>query len=653
MRLLTLSVILGLSLYQNASGQPGKIENETWQQKPALHSMSGVYSKESAVIVYDKRRFEYIDNSNTDVAEYYTLHRIIHLNDDQGINSFNKIYLGIDENSDIVEVKARTILPDGRIIELNKGNIKDLTEDDGKVYKIFALEGLEKGCEIEYLYTYKTPTSFFGREVLQSEYSVLESRVEIITPQRLLFEVKPYNTLAGVTDTILNNKRIFSCNINDIAGLNEEKYSNYTANLDRVEFRLSYNNAVQKGVRLFTWNELAKKIYEEYADLSEKESKKVTSLAQSNGWNSLKDEVAKVIAVENYLKKNVAYDEQISGEGNTIEKIMQNKMAGTIGIMRLYTCIYQQLGIKYQIVLTGDRAKFIIDKSFENWDNCNYPIIYFPSEHKFLAPTRPDLRYPFILPSWGATNGLFCKVTTIGTLTTAIGEIKPVELEDYQKSFANIESKIQFNQTLDSLKVDAKHIFGGYNAIGYRDIFNFASSDQRLAESKDLAKAVSGSEHIIFSELKNQELDGSNSNPFIFHSITTSGELIETVGNKLLVKIGLAIGPQTEMYQEKPRKQPVSMEFPHVEERTIDLLIPDGYIVKNLNDLKIGQVYKENGEETMGFVSDYTLSGNDLSIHIMEKYCKPEYAIGQFEDFKRIINASADFNKVVLILEKK
>ncbi|MBS1934087.1 MAG: hypothetical protein JST96_08805, partial [Bacteroidetes bacterium] len=275
-------------------------------------------------------------------------------------------------------------------------------------------------------------------------------------------------------------------------------------------------------------------------------------------------------------------------------------------------------------------------------------------ENKFLAPTRPDFRYPWILPTWGSTNGLFCKKTSLGSFSTAIAEVKKVELEDYHKSFSNIESKIEFDGNLDSLVIDAKQIYGGYTASVYRDIFNLSNAEQKQSVIKDMAKTVSGSEHIIFSEIKNQGFENSNSDsPFVFHSTTKSAELLEKAGNKLLVKIGLAIGPQVEMYQEKPRQQPISLEYPHFEERTIDFKIPDGYIVKNASDLKIEQTYKDKGNISMGFVSAYTQNGNVLSIHIMEQYCSTSYPLSLFDEFKKIINASSDFNKVVLVLEKK
>jgi hypothetical protein len=55
----------------------------------------------------------------------------------------------------------------------------------------------------------------------------------------------------------------------------------------------------------------------------------------------------------------------------------------------------------------------------------------------------------------------------------------------------------------------------------------------------------------------------------------------------------------------------------------------------------------------MGFISAYTLKGNELKIKLHEFYKATDYPISMLENFKKVINASADFNKIVLILEKK
>ncbi|SDE02530.1 protein of unknown function [Mucilaginibacter pineti] len=651
----TLCLLIVLLSVNYVHAQAVPIEKEKWTEKPVIHKIDSKYDKESAVILLDKRGVEFTDESKDMINEYYTAHKIIHINDDKGIESFNKIYLGISENADIVEIKARNILPNGKIIELNKNDIKDIKDKNDNIYKIFAMDGLEKGCEVEYYYTFKKTTSFFGREIVQQNFPILESSFQIIAPKRLKFDIKPYNFIVPVTDTVVDGKRIAKCAFKDTQGADEEKYANYYANLRRLEYKLSYNEVNATGERLFNWNSLAKKIYVLYSDNSEKEIKEIADLIKKNGWDALGDETAKITAVENYIKKTFSYNEGLKNEDeNVVERIIQNKNAGTVGIMRLYGGIFQALNIKYHFVLTGSRDKFFIDKEFENWDNCDYPIFYFPAENKFLAPTRPDMRYPWIYSLWGATNGLYCKRTTLGTFSTAIAEVKEIPLENYSKSAQNIEAKMVFTNDLDSLNIDEKQLFTGYASTGYRNAFNFSNEDQKKDIIKDITQRYSNSENLLFSEVLNLPFESQSSNlPVIIHTKAKTGALIERAGSKLLLKIGMAIGPQVEMYQQKTRQEPVDMDFGHVEERNLEVTIPEGYTIKNLSDLKINQTYKDNGELTMGFVSDYELKGNQLVIHIMEEYRKTLYPITQFADFRKIINASSDFNKVVLVLEKK
>src|ERR1700733_3626841 len=122
--------------YGQANAKP-PIVLEEWSKQPALHKIDPKYNKESAVVLLDKRRMEFVDEANNELAVYRTLHKIIRVNDDKGIESFNRVYLGVSDNGDIVDIRARTILPDGRIIEIDKQNIKDMKEEDGNMYKIF------------------------------------------------------------------------------------------------------------------------------------------------------------------------------------------------------------------------------------------------------------------------------------------------------------------------------------------------------------------------------------------------------------------------------------------------------------------------------------------------------------------------------------
>ncbi|KIC93536.1 DUF3857 domain-containing protein [Flavihumibacter solisilvae] len=654
MKKLTLSALSLFMLATAYSQAIPAIDRETWKEKPTLHKIDSRFSDESAVILSDIRRIEFIDDAKGSVQAYKTLHKIVHINDDKGIESFNKIYLPVSDNSDLVDIKARAILPGGKIIELDKKNIKDLQEDN-TLYKIFAMDGLVKGCEIEYYYTFQMGGSFFGREVMQMGIPVLQAQLSVVSPERLTFDMKTYNSDVKSSDTVLNAKRYSNVEMKDLAGVENEKYSTYTANLARVEFKLSYNAARSATERLFTWNEFAKRVYENYTTFTEKELKKTEKLIAENKWNTLAGEREKIIAVENYIKKNIGTREDFTGEdARNIELILKNKIAGFVGVMRLYGAVYNKLGIDMQFVLAGNRSEFTIDKGFENWNNCDNYLIYFVGQKKFLAPTRIELRYPWIDPYWGNTYALFCKGTTIGSFTTAVAEIKPVPLEDYMHNSSDIIAKAELNATTDTLIINTSHSYRGYSASVYRAVFNFTSAEQQKLYMKDFVKFGTNSEHIVSTGLQNQDFESySDNKPFVLNATVKASELIEKAGSKLLVKIGDLIGPQVEMYQEKPRQFSMDVAYPHTLGRKIEFVIPEGYVVKNLKELIINDTYQENGQTTMGFVSNYKQEGNRIMIEVMEEYKKTTYPLTQYDAFKKIINAAADFNKIILVLEKK
>jgi hypothetical protein len=539
------------------------------------------------------------------------------------------------------------------VIEIDKQNIKDLKEEDGNLYKIFAMEGLEKGCELEYYYTFKRDASFFGRETIQNLFPVIDARLEICAPDRLVFEMKGYNCAIAPQDTVTGGRRWLSAELKDTRGVDEEKYAAYKANLERIEYKLSHNTAVNRDVRLFTWNELAKRVYAHYSAFTEKELKKADGLVAANKWDKLATEREKIIAVENYCKKNFSTRDDITDDkAENIEWIINNRISSHPGIVRLYGALYKDLGIDFQIVLACDRNENLVDRSFENWTNPNNLLLYFSGTGKFMAPTLAETRYPWIDPYWGGANGLFCKGTTIGNFTTAIAEIRNIPLEDYAQTFYRIDSKVTLNAQADTLMVDMKQSYGGYSAASYRAGFTYGSADNQKTLLKDMVKYGTSSENIISSEMQNSDFESyADNKPFSLHAVVRANELLERAGNKLLIRIGDLIGPQTEMYQEKPRQFPIQIGFPHSLERHIEFDIPAGYTVRNLGDLSIVAVYKDS-DTTMGFISTYVQENNIVRIHVMEEYRRIQYPLSEYEDFKKVINASADFNKVVLVLEK-
>ena len=106
------------------------------------------------------------------------------------------------------------------------------------------------------------------------------------------------------------------------------------------------------------------------------------------------------------------------------------------------------------------------------------------------------------------------------------------------------------------------------------------------------------------------------------------------------------------MYQEKERQQAMETFYRKDYHRVIKVTIPEGYTVKNTEDINLNQTFSKEEKELMKFESSYTLEGNILTITADEYYDFVRLEKKYFNDYRRVMNAAADFNKVTLILQK-
>jgi len=623
-----------------------------WVASPVLHKSDPQFDNESAIVLEDIRQDQYVDIDKDNMAINITCRRLVKINDDKGAELYNKIYIPVNPNTEVVQsIKARTIQPTGQVVNVPDYKIFDVTED-GNTYKKFAMEGIEKGCEIEYMYTIKRKATYFGIETYQSAYAPCQNAAFILEgPKRLVFSVKGYNGFTIGKDSIVGDQRIIVATQKNIVTLDDEKYSNRTPNLINVQYKLSYNLSIDKDARMFTWNDLAKNVYTAYTTLSPKEVKAIDGFIKQINLPKTDSEEEKIVAIEEYIKTSIGDDDQGGADADNIEKIIKNNVASNDGLTKIFIAVLERLGINYQIVFPSKKDDYPLDENFENYKLVQEMLLYFPNTGNFLEPANRALRYPYIDPSWAATTGLFLKGTTIGSFKTAIASFDSIAIQPYDKSAINLEVRMQFTSTMDSMKLHTKQILLGYGATSYRPAFTFLSDDKKDEFTKEVVTSITKTDNIQNIKVQNTSMmDSYKNKPLIIEADITSGDVLDVAGNNILVKMGEVIGPQVEMYQEKPRQLPIAMEYPHAEDRDIYFTIPAGYQIKNLNDINSN---KTAANDSIGFVSSYTVMGNVLHIKIHEYYKVTDFPVSMFTEFTKVINASADFNKLVLVLAKK
>lgn len=638
--LLASSLLLGRSLFA---------QHYQWEDTPKIQTVSDTFKKESAVFLLEKRMVNYVPKGD-DIEVFRTVHRIIKLIDDKGVEYFNKMTVSPAPGSTIVTVKGRTIKANGKIIDLKNDQIKTKNNEYGDEQYHLAFEGVEKGDEVEMYYIEKRPFGYFGSEIMQFGLPVEHASFSLEIPAFWIFDAKGYNEFPDAKDTVIGNRRTYTADGYKLDAIEEETYSDLTPNLQREEYKFSYTEDNKS--RMKTWNDLAKILYDNNCVFTEKELKIVSKFLAPLKLETLSKEEDKIAAIEAAIKKEIVYDEKLSGDDYlNMNYIIEKKTSGEAGLIRLFAAAFHTAGVKYELGITSNKFEFPIDEKFENWQRTSIYIFSFPGSRQYLDPVASTLRYPMIPSGVRGNNAIFCKVITVGNLTTALASVRKIPQLDYSHSANTLTADITFdNSMVPTVKlVDG---FKGYSALGIREAVTLITKDKE----KELVQGLSGGiaekvDDIKSYSFKNIGLEHYTDNlPVEIHSEIKAEQLMETAGDKWLFNVGDVLGPQAEMYNDKKRKLPISFPFPHSLIREIVVHVPDGYKVSNPESVKMDVALSDN---KMGFHSDYTMDGNKMTIKINEFYSVDNLPKSEIEPFKKVINAAADFNKVVLILVKK
>lgn len=628
---------------------------EDWDAKPQMHTIDTSFIKAEAVIIDQSVKMEVIQDKVNGSYMYRTLHRIVKVQDEKGIEGFNKMSFPTSENVEIVTLKARTILPDGKIFEVTQDKWKRTKDDDGNAELVFAMEGVEKNAEIELLYCYKRPISFFGSETYQYSIPVMHAGFKMISPKSVIYEGKGYNGFPSTRDTLTDDYRMQTAEKWHIPAIKSESYSFYDLNRMRIDYKVSYLPDDKPNVRVFTWQDLVKRLYENNYTFGEKETRAVKKYLDNIGVSENDAEADKIMKIENGIKKDITYYKEIPDPNAwKLDNIINKKSATETGLNRLFAACFQQAGVNAELGITCNRFQATFDNEFENWNLMEDYVFYFPTQKKFLYPTGIYYRYPFVPSSMISNKGVFCKLTTLGDVSNAIADIRTITPRPYTESHHNVDATVTFNADMET-KTDIVYSFAGYSAFGVREAALLLPKDKIKEFVKSIVSICDKPEYLLAYSTENEAVENySTGKPLLIKASISTPQLTEKAGNKYILKVGDIIGRQDEMYQDNERKLPIDVSYPHSLDRTITIMLPAGYKVLNPETININAELKGDDDKlSCAFHSSYTIESNKLVIKITEFYSQLHHELKDYEAFRKVINASADFNKVNLLLSDK
>lgn len=624
--------------------------NYDWKSTPEKFDVTEKDKLEDEIMLFEKRSLEFTEY-NEGFYQMVLVHSIALINTDAGIESNNKVYISNKPGSTVLKQKARVIKPDGKIITLKESDIQESKDEEGNVeYRYFALEGLEKGSYIEYLhYISEEPTLTGATLYMQSGIDKKKVDYDIICPKHLEFMFHPINGMpAFVKDTLnieVNRNFIEAANIE---GLKDEESSAYSANLMKCYYKLQKNTSTGKS-NLYTYMNVSKNIYGNlFETVSKKSTKKIAALVSDLGKGDLESQLREL---EYKLKSEIGMTEEYFEGISSLDNILTKKITNETGMIKLMIACLKEMKVKFEVVLTSDRDENPFLSDYEAYNFLDETMIYLSEIQKFWSPGMFS-RIGFPPFSYTYNDGLFIEERIVGDQAFGVGKVKYIPGTKSEESIDEINTIVTFDSGLSEPTIELERKLSGYKAMFPQYILDFVPDETKKTELKeDVLLYLDEDAKLSDVTYENDNSKVAGKATFVAKGKISGANFIEKAGTKTLLKVGMLIGPQAEMYNKEARKLPVSTQFTRQYVRKIIINIPEGVTVKNPEILNTNIVTNDEKPLQSGFVSSYEMKGNQLIVTINEFYNKVKYSVSEYEMYEKVINGAADFNKLVLVLE--
>lgn len=644
-------IILAVWLLNSGNAFAG--DGYDWIKDRKRYTLSETEQKLNEYLLHQHTEFNYAVE-NGDLVCYAVFHRIILVNSEEAVNNHNTIEISMYNTLELQDVKARSISKSGVVKYFDKSQLKEIKNDNAdQSTKVFAIEGIETGSEVEYFYVRKTSARIFDRHYTQYSVPVKHLTFIITSPAHLRFDFKSYNNAAEVTrlepkENTEQNEYKFEAT--DIPPFEDEPFTTATAIRSRVEYKYSINTANTSG-KVYTWDMAARTFFPRFNSLSKDDLKLIARFAAQVDPGKSTPIDKRIRIIESKTKAAIKVDKDLpAGVGNVPATFLKTRIANNEGITLLLYTILNQAGIPCDVGFTCSRTDVKFDGDFETWAYLDFYYLYIKDPEGYIAPAEYEERFPLLPYTWMGQPSLLIEKITVGDISTGSATVHEIPPASYELNLDNLDITVDFSEDQTSNKIHQIRTMKGYAGAGTQVYYDLVTETDRTNMVNQLIEGTAPDAKI--STWKGSVDPYTGGGTFTIDATYESTHFIERAGNKLLFKAGLLIGPQSELYRDDKRTLPVDNMFNRGYERIIKINLPAGYKVKNVEDLSLRAVYEAGGTQEHIFESTAAVNGQVLTVSIKEYYKSIYVPVEKYEDFRKVINAAADFNKVTLVLEK-
>ena len=650
MKSLVTSLILLLAC-ANAQAQHELLTSYDWESAPKAPEEipEGVTD-----ILLKRNVLSHYSEEGDNIYHYQLFHMQRYLHDAAAVEDGKTITVGTGHIFEVIEIKARSIAPDGRITVLGEDAFKKSEDDRNTASGIyFAFEGLQPGSIVEYIMLSSQRADLRGdMNRMQFSIPVQEARFELIVPEDWVMAFKGYNdTPIPQVDSSHAGVLRHHLHLTDLPAVENEESADVSKYCKYIVFKL--DAIPTRNVRDVGGYIGATKIYHGalYPELDKKTTKELESLLKKIGVRSSDDEADRIRKIDRYLHDNFRMAEAGGQELADLSSILRSSTCNDFGMQRLYCNVLRTAGIEHQVVVTSDNSATPFDPQFEAHNFLDEVMLYFPGPDKFIDPTDFTLGLGYISPEFMNTHGLFIKNIDMGGVFTGAGSIKPIPALPAEATRHDMVINVELNNDATEATIDLETGLTGYYARVIQNFYELMEKEQQ----QELLQAHLGhfTEGALEQkiEVENGEAKWFGVEPFTMKGRVVSPKFTNAAGNEVLLRAGELIGPQMEMYVDKERTLPLDGSFNRYYDRKITITLPKGWECADLSPLEIHKTLEMDGKIQGEFRSTATQKDGVISVEVIEYYRSIHIPVEHFNGYRSVINAAADFNKRALVLK--
>ena len=485
----------------------------------------------------------------------------------------------------VKDIAARTIKPDGSIVELKKEDIFERTIVKVSGLKVkarsFAMPSVEPGCIIEYRW----------REVRVKDtahYLRLQFQRDIPV-RRVQYLIKPYDyeglsfnsvTMHGQSSPWVKEKNgFYSTTMTNMPAMQEESYMPPE---DQVKtwMLVYYARGDVRPDPTKYWNDVGKKFYEDNKSLI-KPNDEVKKLAASLIAEAKTDD-EKLQRLFDYCRTNIknAGNDASGLTAEEREKLKENKnpadtLKRGIGYGRdidaLFAALANAAGFDARIALSPDRGDLFFDKALPNayFIDPRNIAVNVGGTWKFFNPGYNYIPYGMLL--W-REEGEQALITDPKQPIWVETPMSPPE-----KSQIKRHAKLKLSED-GTLEGDISVEYSGHWAIDRKEEIDEESETQRVDRLKSEIKALMSAAEITDIKIENAT-DHVKPLVYMFH-IRVPGYAQRT-GKRIFIQPAFFQRGVNPRFATAGRKHPIYFHFPWSEDDHVQIELPPGYALDN------------------------------------------------------------------------